>query len=161
MRANPRINSFESPNKQEQEQGRAGARPGSLAASPAGPGPLVFEMPQAHRARSSCFFLKCPRPAGPGSLLNPAKPGPGRARARARPEPGPGGEATQRSRRRAVRKSPWGASLLRFLRAHQRASGASSEERVTTPASATAAPSQRAAAECRCARSEQSSRACL
>ena len=48
-----------------------------------------------------------------------------------------------------------------FLRAHQRASGASSGKRVTTPASATAAPSQRAAAERRCARSEQSSRACL
>ena len=50
---------------------------------------------------------------------------------------------------------------FRFLRAHQRASGASSGKRVTTPASATAAPSQRAAAERRCARSEQSSRACL
>ena len=49
----------------------------------------------------------------------------------------------------------------RFLRAHQRASGASSGKRVTTPASATVAPSQRAAAERRCARSEQSSRACL
>jgi hypothetical protein len=51
--------------------------------------------------------------------------------------------------------------MLGFLRAHQRASGASSGKRVTTPASATAAPSQRAAAERRCARSEQSSRACL
>ena len=38
-------------------------------------------------------------------------------------------------------------ALIRFLRAHQRASGASSGKRVTTPASATAAPSQRAAAE--------------
>ena len=48
-----------------------------------------------------------------------------------------------------------------FRRAHQRASGASSGKRVITPASATAAPFQRAAAERRCARPEQSSRACL
>ena len=48
-----------------------------------------------------------------------------------------------------------------FLRAHQRASGASSRKRATTPASAKAAPSQRAAVERRCARSEQCSRACL
>ena len=41
-----------------------------------------------------------------------------------------------------------------FLRSHERASGASSGERATTPASATTAPSQRAVAERRCARSE-------
>ena len=48
-----------------------------------------------------------------------------------------------------------------FLRAHQRASGARSGKRATTPVVATAVPSQRAAVERRCARSEKSSRACL
>ena len=53
----------------------------------------------------------------------------------------------------------WVVAPYRFLRAHQRASGASSGKRITTPASATAAPSQRLNAQRRNAGAHGPSRA--